>query len=307
MKKLKVILGNIICVILLFMLLEFIAYSSQLPFSYKYLGNGRSFIQFLPRFYSNYFRNEFQNFNDEYKHIQFRETCGSEYNDKKSIVIFGCSFAFGDGLEQEQTLHYLLSKQLKRMVWNRAFIGWGPQNMLYQLKNDEFYKTIYVEPEAIIYVSFIGQSRRIFHETFLPNAQVFYKYTKNGLKQSLFSSGTFGYGYLARSLRRAYTDKFVSDKQREEAIINHFLDAKKEINKHWQDTKLYVLLYTYDLVEEKAFEKLENYGFHIIKADKLINKDLLSLEYQISEYDAHPNAKAWELIVPELCKVLNIK
>lgn len=276
-------------------------------FAFKYLGNGRTFIEFLPRFYSNYFRNEFLNFNDEYKHIRFRETCGKEYKDKKPIVIFGCSFAYGAGLVQEHTFYYLLSNQLKRMVLNRAFLGWGPQNMLYQLKNNEFYLPIYVEPEAIIYVSFIGQSRRIFHETFLPNAQIFYKYTKNGLKQSLFSSGTFGYGYLARSLRLAYMNKFVSDKQREDAIINHFLEAKKEINKHWKDTKLYVLLYAYDLVEEKAYDKLENYGFYVIKADELINKDLLSLEYQISEYDKHPNEKASELIVPELCKVLNIK
>ena len=53
---------------------------------------------------------------------------------KKPIVLFGCSFAAGSGLKDDETLSARISQLTNRSVYNRGDEGLGPQMMLYQLQ-----------------------------------------------------------------------------------------------------------------------------------------------------------------------------
>lgn len=71
-----------------------------------------------------------QTFNDTYEQRNYfsvenrYKTVGSK--NKKPVVIFGCSFAYGEYLKDNQTFGYKLSKQTGRTVYNFAYSGWGP-------------------------------------------------------------------------------------------------------------------------------------------------------------------------------------
>lgn len=63
-----------------------------------------------------------------------RATAGNRTGD--TIIFFGCSITFGEGLDDDQTLPYAVSRQLgfRYNVVNFAFHGYGPHHMLRALE-----------------------------------------------------------------------------------------------------------------------------------------------------------------------------
>ncbi|MCX6183113.1 MAG: hypothetical protein NT150_14455 [Bacteroidetes bacterium] len=53
----------------------------------------------------------------------------------KQAVFLGCSFTFGEGLNDEQTLPYLVGKNSAYNTYNLACLGYGPQQALLLAKN----------------------------------------------------------------------------------------------------------------------------------------------------------------------------
>lgn len=76
-------------------------------------------------------------FNYENEKIAMRNPEGLNYK-KLPIILFGCSFTYGDGLNNNQTFSYKLSHLAKRPVYNRAECGWGVQHMLSNLEEKTF-------------------------------------------------------------------------------------------------------------------------------------------------------------------------
>ncbi len=87
-----------------------------------------------------------------------------------SIIIFGCSYAYGYVFPNEQTISYVMSKYSKRPIYNRAINGWGIQHVIYQLRDENFYKEIKTRPKYIFYVLMgnSGHFRRLYYTCF-PN------------------------------------------------------------------------------------------------------------------------------------------
>jgi hypothetical protein len=55
---------------------------------------------------------------------------------RQCIVFMGCSFTFGDGVEDSETMPYQLSRLLNRKGFNIAVSGYGPHHMLAAIEND---------------------------------------------------------------------------------------------------------------------------------------------------------------------------
>lgn len=82
-----------------------------------------------------------------------------------SIVIFGCSFAYGQYLKQNQIFSYKLSQALNCPVYNRARSGMGLNFMYYQTTKDSFYNEI-PKPDTVIYVMIDDIFRRMYTTMF---------------------------------------------------------------------------------------------------------------------------------------------
>jgi hypothetical protein len=65
----------------------------------------------------------------------FRVTPGQDDNDPMRINVFGGSFVFGQGLEDDETLPFHLARELGRETKNFGFMGWGPHQALVILES----------------------------------------------------------------------------------------------------------------------------------------------------------------------------
>lgn len=307
MRKLIIVF---IQIIFCYFICELASFTFELHRALPYCGDGKKFISY---FFDNihlFWENEFANFDKNYQKLVFRPIAGAEHSSKKPIVLFGCSFVHGVSLNDEQLFSFKLSKFLKRKVYNRAYFGWGPQNMLYQLRRSDFYSIVKEEPEFAIYTYTSGHLERIYREVWGFETQTFYTLANNNLKESYFVPGKFPlYGYFAKQIRHFISIiKLKNNENSYKFMLKHFEETEKEIKKHWENTKFVVFIYNATDDEKEMLKRMrKEKGFNIIFLDEISKINISTLEYRISETDAHPNEKAWDTIVPLLVNKLNIK
>lgn len=298
-RKLKILLVNILLVFILLAIAEAFCYFFE---QYRTI-NVKDFG--LLRNYSLHL----EKFSDFYSLVErnyFRKPEGLGYKNKLPIVIFGCSYAYGDILKNEQTLSYKLSHYTKRPVYNRAFGGWGVHNMLYQLEKNDFYKKV-PEPEYAVYVYIDAQLYRMYLHVYYPTddrLSLRYKLVNGKLVEDnpLFP---FLYKFyitkeiiqiIAREKAKNYNKSF-------DFMKIHFIQSIKAAKKHWKKTKFIILLYGTD--KKDRWKELEKEGYCVVSTNELTNANLLGKKYTISEYDSHPNGEAWNIIVPAFSKYLD--
>ena len=240
------------------------------------------------------------------------------FSKKKPIVLFGCSFTEGTGLDDNKTFSYKLGKLTGRPIYNRAVGGWGIQHVLYQLQDKDFYKII-PQPEYIIYVYFNGHLSRMTAPVcyMCPTCYfVFYERKKNKNKDITFVSKTDNviYNFIINRMifLGAIKDKTFNylynfekyKKYTDELFLDYLRAIKKKQVENWKDAKFIIFFYS-DPKDEKLEEKVKKLGFiTITKSDFNINFD--SAEMKISETDPHPSSHFWDIVTPIIIEKLNI-
>ena len=229
-------------------------------------------------------------------------------NSKPEIVLFGCSFTYGDLLNDNETFSYQLAKETGYKVINRAKSGWSVQHMLFQLENDDFYKIV-PKSDYVIYLHIPQHIRRVY----LPgdwDKNIYYKKTKDGklvLKQHSFN---YFHTNLIGQIISWYSCKLGEFSEKElDFYFQHFTQSVENIRKHWgNDTKIiffnYYDNYTHDDITEKYYNQMKEQGVIIVKLKDLSKTDYTDSKYKI-ENDGHPNAKAWREITPLFIEYLN--
>lgn len=213
-------------------------------------------------------------------------------NDKKPIVIFGCSFADGVFLKDEDKFSYRLYEATERNVYNKAMVGQGLQYMLYQLENEKFYQE-FPEPEYVIYVYINDQLRRLYKECAPMMKSPFYKIGKNGKLKKI--NNPFYYSFPMLCIR--YMEQVPENDETYSFLRQHFIYAKELADKHWKNAKWILILYEETPV--KYFEELKKYGYTVVVLKDLVPDDFYTnLKYRISETDPHPSKEAWLTITP---------
>lgn len=242
--------------------------------------------------------------------INFRNPVFGNKN-LKPVVLFICSFAFGDDLTDEATFQYKLSKLTNRTVYNRAVNGWGLQHMLYLLKSDDLYKEM-PEPEYVIYLYISNHIERMYKYTHGEAMNGAYHY----LKYHKIFNNLIRENRLQNMLYSRVWNKIILHKTTQLLINNqagafnlfekHLLECKKEMKKHWKNTKFIIFDYESpdnffnlypDNLNPANVKKLENDGFIVIKTSDLTNIKLGD-EYYLTDINHHPNEKAWDLVTP---------
>ena len=314
----KVIFYNIILIFLVLLLGEYILY--------KIDNDEYPFIQFVNKvayppyniLYREVLKNEYYVYEPlGLSHFKYRKPILYTGNKKKPIILFGCSFAWGCKLKENQTFYYKLSKLMKRSVYNRALNGRGPQHMLYELKQEDFYKSI-PEPEYIIYLYISNHILRIYKYPWLYKwglrvgyNELKYSDTKYGLKEE-HRLQKIPYIRLYNEIYLQLISKIQLRKNSFKLLEKHFLESKKEVEKHWKNVKFVIFDYESDanwfnncpnVFNETNVEKLKQDGFIVIKTSELTD-NRLGEGYYISKDDAHPNETAWDLITPLFVKKL---
>lgn len=336
--SIKVIITKIILVVLLFIFIDYFLFVSRCS---CYTGNGSGilvklnsvvshrnhssacfftnkvdFFTKFPRFYTKQICNRkyfatIESFDELYKNAQMRKPI--IYNNAKdSVIVFGCSFAYGDQLQENQTFSYKLAKLTKRSVINRAYPSWRVQQMLYQLRKDDYYK--WKNPaKYVVYIFIPDHVRRISSLFFDPTegsynlqylggpSNVLSDTSKLTSWRFLYLLGLLNEREVQFSLNHDFNRNF-------DSLEQYFVESKKITDKKFPNSKFIILKYLEmegsEFLYTSRWKELEKKGFTIIDTKSLTGKNLYLNKYKLP--DGHPNEKAWDLITPALAKRLNL-
>ena len=235
---------------------------------------------------------------------------------KKPIAVFGCSYAYGYRLNNEQTLSYKLSQLSRRPVYNRAYPGWGIQHMLFQAKLPILYNQV-PEPEFVIYIFMNDHLRRLYLLTFMSNNMLNENFNLRFKEKNNSLVIADDFNPFINFFRRLYITneldflfvKYITLRKSNENnyynfALKHFIESKKEMQKRWKNSKFVIFFYNDLYSENKLKEKLENEGFIVLGNYDLSNENLSDKKYLSDDY--HPKEDAWNLLTPLLVKKLNL-
>ena len=239
---------------------------------------------------------------------------------KKQLITIGCSFTYGDGIAENETLDYHLQKLTHRKTYNRGQSGEGPQNILLQIRTFDFFNNKPdLNPEYLIYTFISDHIRRMYVHNFSfgsRNIYDYYRYDGKNFIQRDFKTHISDYirsSYLAQKIEY---EKFLllSADEKFDLFKAYMLEIKKEFNKRYPDAKFVIIIYNLDVGLFGAFEpfrtdrwsELEQEGIKIINFDTPEYAFLTEEEY-ISPLDhAHPSGKAWDVLTPVIVKELGL-
>ncbi|MBI3769064.1 MAG: hypothetical protein HY271_11315 [Deltaproteobacteria bacterium] len=88
---------------------------------------------------------------DEYRRRVVPADPQADY--RRFLLFFGCSNTFGEGLQNDETLPYFVSRLLPDThIYNYAFRGYGPQHMLARLESSDLRREVAEPVGAVVYV-----------------------------------------------------------------------------------------------------------------------------------------------------------
>lgn len=242
---------------------------------------------------------------------------GTEYKNKVPIVIFGCSYGFGQHLDYKQTLSYKLAHIFQRPVYNRSISGGSFQHMYMQSLSESFYKTIPIS-DTVIYVMIGDHYRRsklwYFDVLDIHLYPHFHKNKNRLIMDNPYNPflNFFKSIYTVKYFNHIYTDRYIKNHENSEEITNesllYFIETRKELEKHWnKKIKFIILLYEdWDIMYKKEFiNKLKNNNFIVISTKEITDENLRDEKYQMQE-NHHPTEKAWDLLIPQIIERLKL-
>ncbi len=245
--------------------------------------------------------------NTVYYKKEFRKPIGLEYKNEP-VILLGCSYNFGYYLKEKETFHYILAHYTKHPVYNLAIVGGSLRDSLYILRNNDLRtKLTNNTPFAkyFIYTYIPSHQKRLFSNFRIisPNFKPTNNYSELKYFDDFFNNRTYiGYWYNFFAV-----DHIINKEEKFKLMKLYFKEINKEIKKYFKDgdkpSKLVIFVYSDN--SNFPFEELEKDGIIIIRANKLLNINITNKEYMLPDGN-HPNAKAWEVIVPVLAKELNL-
>lgn len=227
---------------------------------------------------------------------------------KKPIILFGCSFAEGAGLDDVQTPCYKLSQLTGRSCINKTKGATGTQFMYFQLSDDEIMSDT-PEAEYIIYVFIWNHLQRLYNYQVNPLIDMYnlrYKVVNGHLKNITPNFNPFYSSFLIKRL----LNKIVNERTYKEScyfnLFNKIMEESVNIAKKRYPNVKFIMIEFPELSRKKLpayeIEKLKKMGIQVVKAQELAgDNNLYDAKYWLPD-NIHPTEEAWDLILPELKK-----
>lgn len=226
------------------------------------------------------------------------------------MAVTGCSFAFGYGLPENQTLSYYLDSLTGKRAYNYAVAGYGTQQTLALLQSRNIQNEVSEENGVMIHLFIDDHLPRLIGSRRLIKlwAQKFPYYYLDG--DSLIRDGNFWTGrhFLTRFYRAisqsAFIDLFdidfpwyVSNDQMKlwGAVM---LESEKAFLKLYPDGKFLVVIGPNSKLAARSIEELRNRGVGFLDLSQLLDKE--NKHYKIHWTEAHPNQRYYLEIAQEI-------
>ncbi len=313
MNKKKIIFINLIFILVLFTIIETVSYNILVN-RYKDCIEAFNNIEGNPAIkigmkYEKVTLPNKKDLNSDFRPIENRDT------NKKPIILFGCSFTEGFGLNEDETFSRKLADYTNRTVINRGKSGTGIPFLYYQLSDKEIVNSLPKNAEYIIFTLIPDHFPRLFrYRNFVLTGDhtLRYKIKDNKLVEDRPIFPAIHSLFTSILIEEYIANKKSENKQEKEKLFYKlFEDSYKIIQKEFPDTKL-IILYIKNPQDNDTHEydeiinSLKNLGNNvdIIYINDFI-PDIYEEKYWLEDRD-HPSAAAWDKIIPILTNKFNI-
>lgn len=243
---------------------------------------------------------------------------------EKFILFFGCSYAFGEGVQNEETLPSRVGELAPRYrPYNYGVIGYGPQHVLIKLQDPSLRTEIEESDGILIYLLIHDHVYRVIgtinhHGREMP----YYVLDSNGdlRRKGNMVSGRPGlalwYWFIGKS-QMAQFFQLGFDSRIEEYDIKRtakiIIEARNAFSRSFNRSEFYVLVYPNPAsrsagsfaVREKLLVRLKDANVNYLDYSELFNPD--PGQGLRIEGDPHPTPKAYRLLADRLTSDLGIR
>lgn len=240
-----------------------------------------------------------------------RETATSNKQSNQCLLFFGCSFNFGEGLNDSETLPYIVGEKThhKYKIYNFAYPAYGASQMLTRMEDGFVDKRISgCKNTIVIYDGMLDHIRRLFdREYWFTNKPKWIEKQNRIFGKILKKTQT----YLIISNTNDYYLRQLNNKKERTKYENLYIDTLKKSRelafKKYNANRFIILFWDYN---DTAGLKDYDYA-KVFKENSfeyyLMFKTLPQLWQQkyFIRYNKHPSRQANEVVADFLIKTLN--
>lgn len=226
------------------------------------------------------------------------------------VAFFGCSFAFGQGLNDDQTMpsYFVQASHGRYAGFNFAFVGYGPHQMLREIETGRM-ASIVKRPSLVIYEAIPDHVRRL---------DGYDEWDRYGPRYVLDHGSAHYAGpfhrdadKLAPLMRRCWTCQFIKAHAKwrrspsEVALFTAVVSQARDLVERRYGARFVVVLWDNsgkpgELIQGLAAKQITVYRVTEIIPDLKTDRS----KYVISPFDPHPNAAANRLIGEYLARAV---
>ena len=224
------------------------------------------------------------------------------------ILFFGDSFTFGEGVNDFETLPYIVQKLSKYPVYNFGFHGYGAHQMLSAIEHGMVKNIINCKPRIVIYQAALFQVSRSAGYSW---------WNKHGPKYILLPDGSIKYdghfddgNWIQIKARAQLAKSFAYKKyliyklrQINKNDLNLFIEiigqSQKLLKEQYPDMEFHVIYWNNktDKFNNLFIEDLKNKGIHVHLISQILpDYSTSKSRYLLCKYDSHPNYIAYQYI-----------
>ena len=239
-----------------------------------------------------------------------RQTPGVSQAAACRVAFFGCSFAFGQGLNDDQTMPYYFvqASHGRYVAFNFAFVGYGPHQMLREIETGRM-ASIANRPNLVIYEAIPDHVRRL---------DGYDEWDRYGPRYVLDDGSAHYAGpfhrhadELAPLMLRCWTCRFIKAHAKwrrspsEVALFTAMVSQARDLIERRYGARFVVVLWdnsgrSGELIRELAAKQITVYRVTEIIPGLKTDRP----KYVISPFDPHPNAAANRLIGEYLARAI---
>jgi len=241
--------------------------------------------------------------------------------DKSPVWLFGCSYTYGFALENNETFSHKLADYTGRTIVNRGYIGTGIPFFYKQISENKILNDIKSltpgkEPDYIIFTlipDHFGRMFRYRNWVMSGDHTLRYKIDKNGNLIEDKSIFLPLHSLFTSIVLEEYNEhQKTNDSQNVYNLFDKYIDSVSDIIKKQLHNTKFVILYLKcpldndnDIYEEEIRKEAVKNDIIYINLNEKIS-EIKQDKYWIED-KSHPNAAAWDKIVPVVTTNLMLK
>jgi len=253
-----------------------------------------------------------------FDHNATRITPDFDSSRKQYALFFGCSIAFGYGLNDNQTLPYYFQQNSNQYnAYNFAYQGYGTQHMLARFEYQDVSKQVKEKQGVAFYVFMWDHIKRAIatmdRYTQWLSASPYYTFEGDSLvRKRMFKDGRYAISKLYELIYQTSIIKYfkidfpIKLKDRHFELVSAMIEKSKQIYaKQFGNDRFYVVFYpTYPQASKEEIDHFKTFlDKKHLKYIDLSQRIAYSPKYSLRG-DPHPNANTNKLMAEEIVRHL---